>query len=139
MNKTIKSFITVTMAALTGLFFFSCKQTDELNGTWNTCGFEKDGIAQEIAVSNIIFTSEGNKLIVAGESGVNLFNGTVKANKGKIEFINVASTRMMGDPNAMAFEDMFLEAISFADEYSIKDGVLTISSSKKNMKIMFRK
>lgn len=138
MNK-IKTFFAVTVAAISGFFFFSCNQTEELNGTWNTCYLEKDGIAQEIAVSKIIFATEGNKLLVAGESGVNLFNGTVKVNKGKIQFVNVGSTRMMGDPKAMEFEDIFLEAISYADGYSLENGVLTITASSKNLKLQFQK
>lgn len=139
MKKSLKTLFTVAMAAISGFFFFSCKQTSELEGTWNTIGLEKEGIVQEIAISNITFTPEGNSITVSGESGVNLFSGTIKIGKNKIKFINVGSTRMMGDPAAMEFEDLFLETISYADMYTLENDVLTITASSKNLKLTLKK
>lgn len=138
MNKTIKTLFTVTLAVVSGFLLFSCNDAAELCGTWNTCGLIKDGIAQEIVVSTINFEEIENAIQVFGDSGVNLFNGTVKTKKGTIEFNHMGSTKMMGSPAEMEFEDMFLEAIANADSYSLENGLLTITSSSKNISVQFR-
>lgn len=139
MKKTFKTLFTVFMAVIAGFFFFGCTETEDFNGTWNTISFEKDGVAQEIVPSNIILASNGNKLLVAGESGVNLYNGTVRMSNGKISLMNLGSTKMMGSPEEMAFEDMFLEALSYAETYTLENDVLTICAPGKNMKLQFKK
>lgn len=139
MKKSLKALFTVAMVAISGFFFFSCEEANELSGTWNTIGLEKDNVVQEIAISNLTFTPEGKTITVSGESGVNLLSGTVKLGKKKIKFVNVGSTRMMGDPAAMEFENMFLETISYADSYTLENNTLTITASSKNLKLTLRK
>lgn len=139
MKKSLITLFTVAIVAISGFFFFSCEETNELSGTWNTIGLEKDNVVQEIAISNLTFTPEGKTITVSGESGVNLLSGTVKLGKNKIKFINVGSTRMMGDPAAMEFENMFLETISYADSYTLENNTLTITASSINLKLTLRK
>lgn len=116
-----------------------CTATNELEGNWTTEALEKDGIAQTIAVSNIEFTTKGNVVNAGGCAGVNLFNGDVKVSNGKISAGNLAVTKMMGDPEAMEFEDLFIEVLNNADSYKVENNVLTITASSKNLKLVLRK
>lgn len=119
--------------------FVSCNSTKEVEGNWITTSFVKDGIAQEIAVSNIEFTAKGNAVNAGGCAGVNLFNGNVKLSNGKINLNNIAVTKMMGDPAAMEFEDMFIELLNNADSYLIEGNNLIIKASSKNLELQLKK
>ncbi len=116
-----------------------CTASKELDGNWTTEALEKDGVAQTIAVSNIEFTTKGNVVNAGGCAGVNLFNGDVKVSNGKISTGTLAVTKMMGEPAAMEFEDLFIEVLNNADSYKVENNVLTITATSKNLKLVLRK
>ena len=95
MKKSLKALFTVAMVAISGFFFFSCEEANELSGTWNTIGLEKDNVVQEIAISNLTFTPEGKTITVSGESGVNLLSGIVKLGKKKIKYCSFDAKRTL--------------------------------------------
>ncbi|MCQ2591405.1 MAG: META domain-containing protein [Treponema sp.] len=132
--RKIIPFMVAVMVLMTG-----CKSAKVLEGNWETTALIKEGVYQEIAVSNVEFKVSGTKVSVGGCSGVNVFSGTIKADDKNIKGDGFAVTKMMGDPRVMEFEDMFLEAMSFAESYEIKDGLLVIKAPSKKMELQFVK
>lgn len=101
--------------------FVGCKEASLIEGNWETRAFEINGIAQEICVSDISFTkSSKNIYSISGNSGVNRFFGSVKV-KSSSFFIqdDMGSTKMLGEPNAMEFENNFLQTLIEAKSFKI--------------------
>lgn len=114
-------------------------------GTWQIDSFQMDGIFQQIAVSEITFeTDQGKTFNIYGNSGVNSFFGEVKIDGSSFSVgENMGSTKMAGSPEAMEYEDNFLACLTTAEKIELhEDGtilLLTISSSKTNSQLHFRK
>lgn len=123
------------------LMFTSCTSKIDLAGNWKTVDFEKNGEAQEVCDSQVIFEKgEGDLFIARGNSGVNSFNGeilidgdTYKASE------NFASTKMMGDEVSMAFEEAFLSCLINADYYEIQDDLLIIGNKESETFLTFER
>jgi len=136
-----KIFISI-LAILMTLGLTGCVRSGEpkINGQWNTIGLEKDGVAQQIALSYINFQAKGVFVRVNGDAGVNTFNGTAEINKkGSFMADDFAVTKMMGDPVAMEFEDLFLETLSKATSYIIEDNILLIAAPDDGLVLKFVK
>ncbi len=132
--------ILFAILACVGLCFTGCKEVENLSGNWETTSLTVNGIAQQIAISNIEFRKEGNKWNVSGNSGVNTFFGSIKVTKTQIIMGDkIGMTKMMGDPAAQEFEDLFIQAIMTADSYSINGNKLTISNSTNKSTVEFIK
>lgn len=116
-----------------------CDNKNELLGNWQIESLIKDGVYQQIAVSDINFLMEENHFFVAGNSGVNRFHGIVKMKGKKIIIENLASTRMMGSEEAMEYEDLFLQTITGTLDYEIKDNKLKIINADKKLELNFFK
>lgn len=111
-----------------------------ISGFWKINSFTKKGVAQKIVNSNIeIIPDSGvNSFKISGNSGVNRFFGELKIKDLKIvPNDRVASTRMMGSPEAMEFETEFLQIITTAKDFYIKDGILTFKT--QNEELSFKK
>ncbi len=134
----MKKLILVLAAALPFLFT-GCKETKALDGEWKAVSLVQDGETYTNDEAFIGFENEMGGLKVYGNSGVNLFNGTIKLKNGTVKTDGFASTRMMGPEPEMTFEDKFLEILSYADSYELNDNILVIKSSSKNGEIKFQK
>lgn len=135
----MKKFL-IVFAALLPLIFAGCKGGENLDGKWVPVSMTQNGKSYEIESSCFVdFSTSGSKIIVSGNSGVNLLNGEIKIGEGSLTSNGFASTRMMGTPTQMAFEDAFLEIFSYATSYELKDGSLKIVSAEKNGEIVFEK
>jgi len=130
----MKKLIPLILTALT--VFAGCKCASKLQGNWLVTGLTKDGVPQTIVEAYIEFDGKSR---VTGNSGVNIFNGSVKAVNGKFSAGNLALTKMMGDPQSQEFEDLFLEVLNNACEYRVDGNLLTISAPTKNLELQFRK
>lgn len=136
--KTI--FGAVLAATFACSIFTSCanSNTEKLLGNWQLTFFEKDGVAQEIAIATVNIKSEfKNSIRMDGFSGINRFNGTFDVSGNKLtEKSGFSTTRMAGNPSVMKFETSFMSALQSADSFNIQveDGLATLiinSSSEK--------
>lgn len=127
------------LTAVFAFAFMGCSGEGELKGTWKTIEMNQNGKSFDVIDSFIELNPCANKVQVHGNAGVNTFNGEITAKDGKIEGGDFATTRMMGSPEEMAFEDTFLEIISRADVYEIKDDVLVLKSNFVKGEIKFKK
>lgn len=128
------------LLACIGLCFTGCKEAKELEGNWVIKSFVIDGVAQQLAISNIEFSKAGSKWNVNGNSGVNTFFGSVKVTKDKIVMgDNIGMTKMMGEPAAQEYEDLFIPALLKADGYSIEGNILKITNSEMKSTLEFIK
>ncbi|MGN0739549.1 MAG: META domain-containing protein [Treponema sp.] len=133
----MKKIIFAVLAAA-ALFFTACNESEKLTGEWQTSALFKDGTEQALVESGISFKTENDRLTAAGNSGVNNFIAEVSAKNGKIKVSDkFASTKKMGSPEEMEFEDMFIETLINAESYEILDGTLSIKNSRNNLELQF--
>lgn len=125
--------------------FVGCKESSSIEGNWETRDFEINGIAQEICVSDISFTKSSKDIYsISGSSGVNRFFGSVKITASSF-FIqdDMGSTKMLGEPNAMEFENNFLQTLIEAKSFKIFNEnlaeFLEIKNDDETKKIIFIK
>lgn len=120
--------------------FVGCSGNKNLLGEWQIESLKKDEIYQTLAISDFKAIEKANEFFVAGNSGVNFFNGKIK-NKGKnkISIENLATTRMAGGPEETEFENLFLETLSGILSVNIQDDILTLTNSEKKLELKFRK
>ena len=69
------------------------------------------------------------------------FFGNVSFKDGKIfsPENGFATTRMLGSPEAMAFEELFIDILSNADKFSLKDNLLSFEKSIDKSVLTFSK
>lgn len=131
--------IMLGVLALSSLFFFGCGKSDDLTGVWKT----QELTASEtlpLCESYIEFKLENGHYEIHGNSGVNLFSGSVEAKKGVFKPSDkLASTKMMGDPASVLFEDEFLKILTTADVYEINGDELVIKNSENNYRLVLKK
>lgn len=137
-----KTFL-IIMAALSVFAFAGCKSNKATStevpakyryvGLWkilSLTGFENDIPEAEMT---IWFTEDSDKeLDITGFSGVNRFFAKIDS-EGTNQFPigdKMASTKMMGSPEDMAFEDAFIEVLCTADSWKNEEGRLTVSNGK---------
>lgn len=127
------------------LAFIGCKNEMNVVGEWETCSLEINGIKQEICISNITISKKtNNEYSFNGNSGVNRFFGSVeiKGNSFSVKD-DMGSTKMMGEPRAMEFEDNFIKTLIEADSVKVytenNADFLIIENKNKTMKLVFIK
>lgn len=125
--------------------FIGCKNEANVVGEWETRSLEINGIPQEICISNITIAQKtNNEYSFNGDSGVNRFFGSVeiKGNSFSVKD-DMGSTKMMGEPRAMEFEDNFIKTLIEADSVKVytenNADFLTIENKDKTMKLVFIK
>lgn len=120
-------------------FFLSCKD-ENISGMWKIHSLQKNGISQEICDIDIQIEQNQNVISVAGNSGVNNFSGEfIVNNDGSISVQNLASTKMMGSPAAMEFENLFMELLNGLSSAKIKDENLILENKEANLTATFSK
>ncbi len=140
-----KIFIATLIASC--FTFFGCKEEglNNLVGTWNVCSFEKEGQSMDIFDSHITFEDKGNNVFeMNGNSGVNSFFGDVSiSEKGFQVSDKMGSTKMMGAPDEMVFEDNFIACLIGADSADIieenGEQILKIKNTKENLVLSLKK
>ena len=114
-----------------------------IEGNWRINSFYKNDEAQAICDVALNLKKEKDVFFVAGEAGVNIFNGNIKlsGNIGKDEG-GFALTKMMGPADAMSFEDNYIQL--FNGEFyvipAVKNGteILTIANLKNGLSAEYR-
>lgn len=115
----------------------------KLEGNWKVQEFTKNDEPIKILESGISFEQKSETIFaVTGNSGINSFFGDIEIIQNTISVGDkMASTKMAGSPEAMEYEDTFLECLTKADGIEIleQDGneTLKISSSQNNMSLYF--
>jgi heat shock protein HslJ len=91
--------------------------------TWKLSGAGMEAI--DLAKFNITIEFTADK--VSGFAGVNSYNGSYVAKRnGSIKFGPIATTKMAGDPDAMAAEAAYLKMLANANHYAADDAELTL-------------
>lgn len=79
-------------------------------------GFE---LPPEVGRPTLVLEAETAE--VSGFAGVNRFTGSYELGADRLVFGPLASTRMAGSPEAMAMEQIYLEALSRIDGWRLRD------------------
>ena len=139
----MKRIIAIIAAAIS-LLSVGCKSTEaapkpeaksvspsEICGEWkieSLTGFAAEKIPE--ATLSVIATDE-DEFSLNGYSGVNSFFTNLKDTSDAFPIGDkLASTKMMGAPEDMAFEDALLKVISLAESWKLEGGKLTVTSDK---------
>lgn len=140
MKNKLLGLLVFIAAFLSFIVFSGCENKDlDLSGAWEISALIKENIYQEIAISYIEFEGNGSIVKVHGDSGVNLFNGTVKIKGNRFSAENFASTKMLGSPRVEEFEQLFLETIMNADFIDVQNDVLVIRADRIQQELQFHK
>jgi len=83
----------------------------------------------------LTFGDEGR---VTGFGGVNRFSTDYTSSTGTVRFGQLVSTKMASDPEHMALERSFLEALTKVDGFSIEAGLLRLRQGKDTLIEMSR-
>ncbi|MDE5775985.1 MAG: META domain-containing protein, partial [Treponemataceae bacterium] len=107
---------TLALAAASCGFLLSCASktaTADARGDWELVSFEKDGTEVAIVTATLSVTDKGaGEYGIAGFSGVNNYQGNLKAMGNKIRLAhNLAVTRMAGAEDAIEFETRYLDLL----------------------------
>jgi heat shock protein HslJ len=70
---------------------------------------------------------------VTGFSGVNRFSTDYTSARGVVRFGQLVSTKMASDPDRMALERSFLEALTKVDSFSVEAGLLRLQQGKETL------
>ena len=134
----MKTKLSILVFFVSIFVFAGCENQNDLSGNWQIDSLIQDGVYQQIAVSDISFLMEDNQFFVAGNSGVNRFNGIVKVQGNKIIIENLASTRMMGSEEEMEYESLFLQTLTGVSTFKIKDNKLKIELLQEKLKLVYQ-
>ncbi len=74
----------------------------------------------------------------AGISGVNRYTTGYTLEESSLTFGEIASTRMAGPPEAMEFEQAFLNALQETTAWTLREGLLELSTRKGESTLRFR-
>lgn len=145
----MKRTFTTILAALAVLVFAGCKSnkvepTEKLvltgfSGNWILSSFTEASVEDMSSINlGISYDTESKGYVFNGFSGVNHFFANVE-NKEPVFPLgaNVASTKMMGAPEEMAFEDAFLELMCKADSWTVERNTLTVTDGSKTAVFKF--
>lgn len=136
--------IFIILSAILSLLVFGCKTTGNSSKTGATgttpsqvCGEWKiqsltgfENVSHYGATLSVLANEEGD-FILNGYSGVNsYFANLADTPKAFPVGNNLASTKMMGAPEDMAFEDELLKIIANAKSWKIEGRKLTITNGK---------
>ena len=102
-------------------------------GQWHITSFTGFNTMPD-AYMNITYVEDidsGEELSVNGFSGVNYFFATILGTNSFPLGNNVGSTKMMGSPEEMDFEDAFIQVIALSDDWKVSGGKLTVTYGDK--------
>ncbi len=108
----------------------------ELAGSsWTLISFETEGevvSAVKDAPATLTFAAEGEEVNrISGTGGCNRYFGSYMLTNDRLSVSPLGSTRMMCEPEQMAQEDRFFQALSTAESYELSDELLIIYAQGK--------
>ncbi|MCQ2240126.1 META domain-containing protein [Treponema sp.] len=136
--------IFVILSAIFSLFIFGCKTTDSTSKT-NAKGTTPSQICGEWKIQSLtgfknadqtdatlsIIAKDEDEYSLNGFSGVNSFFATLSDTPKAFPIgNNLASTKMMGAPEDMAFEDELIKIIATSGSWKIENRKLVITNGK---------
>ena len=130
-----KKIITTMCIFCAALLFASCTSEEQAiknNSNWRLVDITTDLQIPE-SVKNVEITLNINNNTVAGFSGCNHYFGGITITGQKVELSNMASTKMMGTPDEMELEMLYLNKLQSVNSFKIQDGQLVLfdASGKK--------
>ena len=125
--KSIKTLL----AAVLCVFALSSCSSHKLNGEWKVV--EINGMAVGETLNEPFLKIEDGRY--NGNTGVNFINGEIETCPFKkcVEFEDGPCTRMAADPQSMAFERSFLEALDEVEEYVLDGDTLYLNDDHGNV------
>lgn len=129
------------LAALSVIAFAGCKTTKvqvpggkavtRMTGEWliqSLTGFDSESLPKAYMNNSLVDDIDAGKVLsVTGFSGVNQFFGSVKVSEGFPMGESMGSTRMMGSPEDMEFEDTLIHLLATAENWEVSGYTLTIT------------
>jgi len=117
--KSNTFFKAIAIAFVATILAVSCKTNGELNGDWTVSSLTGADVAS--ADEQPYFKIDLSNGTYAGYTGVNVINGKIKTNGGKISFADGAMTKMMGSPESMVVEDTFVSVLREIKSFEVQD------------------
>ena len=148
-RKLLKISMILLAAGMTGgiLGCASQKSLTDISliaGDWQLCEFVLNGQEQEIAAATLTLSSQNEDAVytASGFSGVNSYHGSFTLSGDAIKpSEGFATTRMMGHPVAMEFEENYLHALSVITVWQLdsRSGSteLVLSDSADTVRLVF--
>ena len=112
---------------------------DQINGKWKLTGFNFS-TKQKFSIEKMTvdLTITDNK--IGGHSGCNIFGGNITiTRKGKMKVGPLTSTERFCDEVSGQFESLFTDTLQNASKISLKNGILTITETKKKTFLRFER
>lgn len=113
----------ITTIAAFAAIMTACSQTASLSGEWTVLTIKGESVSAAIETPAITISGDDYH----GVTGVNLINGKISVKGGNVRFEDGAMTRRAGDPESMAIEMRYLEAINSASKATVNESVLTLT------------
>ncbi|ALI98222.1 META domain-containing protein [Rufibacter tibetensis] len=154
--------VRVVLVLLSFISFWGCADsTDDpalsLQGSWMLSQEEPAAYNNFAApdygmCSDLIFTKEEDPAETGkfwgykmnGKLPANSYSGNYQVSEealfnqtGKLNFVNLVTTEVNATPDVRQFESYYLQALRDVDTFEVKNDVLTLSSSEKNVKLVF--
>ena len=123
--------IKTVFAALICAFAITSCSNDKLNGEWKLVELLNTPVG-EYFNEPFLKIEDGR---YNGNTGVNFINGEIETCPFKkcVEFEDGPCTRMAADPQSMAFERSFLEALDEVEEYVLDGDTLYLNDDHGNV------
>lgn len=136
-----KKLITTLCVFCVAFFFASCTsegQDIQKNSNWRLIDITTETKIPE-SVKNIAITLNINDDSVAGFSGCNHYFGGIAFNGQKVELSRMASTKMMGSPDEMELETLFLDKLQSVDSFKVQNEQLVLFDAEGKKLLTFEK
>ncbi|HJJ42839.1 MAG TPA: META domain-containing protein [Methanocorpusculum sp.] len=133
-NKAIVFIALVIIGAV--VFASGCISPDTKapNGDWTLSGLGPDNTATNGIISIEITDSK-----ISGNSGVNLYFGSISFDsQGKLTISDIGSTKMSGPDHLMTQEQEYYNALNNVTGYKIVDGTLKFTDKSENVILTFK-
>jgi len=137
MKKT-KSCLFLLIAGFM-LMTTGCASKKELEGNWETTALIKEGVYQQIMISNIKFVFEDKEIRIKGDAGVNLYNANVKVKGKSLKVSKMENTGFQGLADEMEYEDLFFRVLMNSDSWKIDGDLLYLYAPSEKMEIQLKK
>ena len=107
------------------------EEAPDITGDWLLVELNGDAVdlSQVEGLREPRMNLDGEGMKAGGNSGVNQFTATYTHEGDAFSLGPIAVTKMMGPPQAQAFEDAYLEALGKVDACSVMEGRLELSGA----------
>ncbi|KAA3439444.1 META domain-containing protein [Rufibacter hautae] len=165
MTRLLKShflYARTVLVLLGSLLFWGCSDASDdpalsLQGSWMLSQVEpaayNNFAAPDLSMcADLFFTKEeepaasdrmwGYKM--SGDLTENSYQGNYQVTQealynqgGEIDFVNLGYTEVAAAPHVKQFESYYLQTLQDVDRFEVKNDILTLWSSEKNLKLVF--